>query len=191
MAGKFLDPTAKQSDLESMRSELQSSLTSMSSDLKGIDEGIDTLKGIATETYEMVVDLKYKEGIDLIDSNYDVFLKGLKNYDKAHARFSGFIVELETKASLSFKQQNIRELLSKVAKTRGKAQAKHLATYVFLVRAKYLQIVTAFYLHDNDTERVEGEFSSFNSDVMQLKKLHMELFDEEFEPREPLPWELL
>ena len=43
------------------------------------------MKGIATETYDVVVDIKYKEGIDLIDSNYDVFLRGLKNYDKAHS----------------------------------------------------------------------------------------------------------
>ena len=84
------------------------------------------MKGIATETYDVVVDIKYKEGIDLIDSNYDVFLRGLKNNDKAHGRFSGFIIELETKASLGFKQQNIRELLEKVLKSRRRYQAKYL-----------------------------------------------------------------
>ena len=191
MASNFLDPTAKLSDPKSMRCELQSSLTSISSDLKAVDSNVGALKGMATETYEMVVDLKYKDGIDLIDSNYDVFLKGLKNYDKAHCQFSGFIMELQTKANLSFKQQNIRELLNKVAKTRGRWQAKHLASYVFIVRAKYLQIVTAFHLYDNDTERVEVEFESFNSDVKQLQEIHKELFAEEFQPREPLAWELI
>ena len=184
------EPCTESSDLKSMRCELQSSISSISSDLKTIDKGIGALKSIATETYEMVVDIKHKEGIDLIDSNYDVFLKGLKNYEKAHSRFSGFIVELETKASMSFKEQNIRELLMKVKKNRGKAHAKHLASYVFIVRAKYLQIVTAFYLYDNDTERVEEEFQSFNCDVKQLQKIHKELIGEEFQPREPLDWEL-
>ena len=190
MASRVLNPTTDPFDLKSMRCELQSSLTSISSDLKTIDKDIGALKGIATETYDMVVDLKYKEGIDLIDSNYDVFLKGLKNYEKAHSRFSGFIVELETKASLSFKQHNIRELLKKVMKSKGVVEAKHLASYVFIVRAKYLQIVTAFYLYDNDAERAEVEFESFNSDVKQLQEIHKELFDEEFQPREPLNWEL-
>ena len=191
MASNFLDPNAKLSDPESMRCKLQSSLTSISSDLKTVDNNIGALKDIASETYEMIVDIKYKDGIDLIDSNYDVFLKGLKNYGKAHCQFHGFIMELETKANLSFKQQNIREFLSKVVKTRGKWQAKHLASYVFIVRAKYLQIVTAFYLYDNDTERVEVEFENFNSDVKQLQNIHEELFAEEFQPREPLAWEFI
>ena len=191
MAGNALDPAAKLSDLKTMRSDFQSSISGIASDLKTIDNGVDTLKNIATESYEILVDLKYKEGLDLIDSSYVVFLKGLKNYDKSHGRFSSYIVELETKASLSFKQQNIRDLLYKVEKTRGRIQAKHLASYIFIVRAKYLQIVTAFYIYENDTERVEEEFESFNNDVKQLQAIHKELFDEEFQPREPLAWELI
>ena len=191
LASNVFNPDTELSDIKSMRRELQSTMTDISSDLKSIDSGIDTLKTIATETYEMVVDLKHKEGLDLIDSNYDVFLKGLRNHEKAHSRFSGFIIELETKASLSFKKQNVRELLTKVAKTRGKMHAKQMATYVFIVRAKYLQIITAFYLYDNDRERVEDEFKCFNNDVKQLQEIHKELFAEEFQPREPLAWELV
>ena len=143
MAGSVFNPSAEDSDLTSIRCELQSTISSISSDLKTLDMDIGALKGIATETNEMVVDIKYKEGIDFIDSNYDVFLKGLKNYERTHSRFSSFIVELETKAGMSFKQQNMQQLLEKVAKTRGRAYAKQLASYVLIVRAKYLQIVTA------------------------------------------------
>ena len=74
MASNFLDPNAKLSDPESMRCKLQSSLTSISSDLKTVDNNIGALKDIASETYEMIVDIKYKDGIDLIDSNYDVLM---------------------------------------------------------------------------------------------------------------------
>ena len=189
LAGSVCNPSTEDSDLTSMRCELQSTISSISSDLKTIDINIGAMKGIATETNEMVVDIKYKEGIDFIDSNYDVFLMGLKNYEKTHSRFSSFIVELETKARVSFKQENIQQLLEKVAKSRGKAYAKQLASYVLIVRAKYLQIITAFYLYDNDTERVEEEFKSFNNDVNQLQNIHKQLFDEVFEPREPLGWE--
>ena len=103
LAGSVFNPSTDDSDLTSMRCELQSTISSISSDLKTIDTDIGALKGIATETNEMVVDIKYKEGIDFIDSNYDVFLKGLRNYEKTHSRFSSFIVELETKASMGFK----------------------------------------------------------------------------------------
>ena len=191
MAGDFLDPAVKLSDLKSMRCNLQSSLSGIASDLKTLDNGIAPLKDIAKESYEILVDLKYKEGLDLIDSSYVVFLRGLKNYDKSHSRFSAYIVELETKASLSFKEQNIKELLHKVLKTKGKVQAKHLASYIFVVRAKYLQIVTAFYLYDEELERVEEEFESFNNDVKQLQEIHKQLFAEEFQPREPLTWEFV
>ena len=126
LASNVLNPDTELSDTKSMRSELQSTMVDISSDLKSLDIGIDNLKSIATESYEILVDLKYKEGLDLIDSNYDVFLKGLKNYGRAHNQFSGFLVELQTKANLSFRSQNIIELLSKVQQTRGLARAKHL-----------------------------------------------------------------
>ena len=186
MAGECLNPTAKRSDIKSMRCELQSSLTGISSDLKTIDNDIDILKDLATESYEMLVEINYKKGLNLINSSYHVFLKGLRNYEKTHNEVSGFIFELQTNADTTFKEHNIRELLNKVAKNRGTENAKYLATYVFLVRAKYLQIVTAYYCYDNDKERVEVEFESFKKDVMQLQEIHKELFDVEFCPREPL-----
>ena len=65
LASNVLNPDTELSDIKSMRSELQSTMIDISSDLKSIDSGIDTLKTIATETYEMVVDLKHKEGLDL------------------------------------------------------------------------------------------------------------------------------
>ena len=46
-------------------------------------------------------------------------------------------------------------------------------------------------MYDNDMERVEDEFESFNNDVKQLQAIHKELFSEAFQPREPLAWELV
>ena len=60
LASNVFNPDTELSDIKSMRRELQSTMTDISSDLKSIDSGIDTLKTIATETYEMVVDLKHK-----------------------------------------------------------------------------------------------------------------------------------
>ena len=151
MIGTILNPTDNKLSHEK---ELQSSLETISSDLTTMEKNLSTMKSLATETFEIVVDLKYKEGIDLISSSYNIFLKGLKNFEKTHSRFTGFIVELETKADLSFKDQNIRELLTKVAETKGKQSAKHLATHVFITRAKFLQIVTAYYLYDGGGGRV-------------------------------------
>ena len=52
-------------------------------------------------------------------------------------------------------------------------QAKWHASYLFIVRGKYLQIITAFCLHDNDVKRAEEEFNNFNfkRDVKQLQVL--------------------
>ena len=193
MIGTMFNPPTKVSrvkfEVENKREELQSSLLKISSDLTSIGKNLSTMKSLAMETFEIVVDLKYKEGIDLIDSSYNIFLKGLKNFEKTHTRFTGFIMELETKADLSFKEENIRELLTKAAKSKGKQRAKHLATYIFIVRAKFLQIVTAYYLYDEDTERVEEEFAAFNRDVKILQVMHEKIFGEAFQPREPFNWE--
>ena len=100
-------------------------------------------------------------------------------------------MELETRASLSFEPQNVTELLNKVMKNRGRVQAKWLASYLFIVWAKYLQIITAFCLHDNDVERAEEEFDNFKRDVKHLQESYKELFAEELQPSTPLTWGLI
>ena len=59
-----------------------------------------------------------------------------------------------------------------------------LATYIFVVRAKYLQLLTAFYLFNNVTEKVEQEFQLFQEDVEELQRIHKKVFKVEFAPQD-------
>ena len=175
----------KEKIVDEVKCDVQSSLGSLSTDMGTLDKDLHMMKSLNTKIYELVVDLTYKDGIDLIDSTYQFFLKGLNNFNKTHSHLASFIAELESKAGLSFKARNIAMYLKKVTKTRGRMEAQHLVSYILVVRAKFLQIVTAFYLYDNDMERVELEFRSFNRDVKKLQKIHEELFEESFHPQVP------
>ena len=90
--------------------------------------------------------------------------------------------ELETKAGCSFTAENLEQYLTRVSDLRGKQEAKDLATYVFIVRCKYLHLLTAFYLYLNDTARVDNEFVAFEKDVETLKAIHRRVLSEEFAP---------
>ena len=74
--------------------------------------------------------------------------------------------------------------LTKVAKYRGSDEAMKLATYVFIVRTKYLQLVAAFYLFMNDTDKAAAEFRLYQEDFEELQQIHEKVFQVEFSPQE-------
>ena len=69
------------------------------------------------------------------------------------------------------------------AKSRSRDIVQETFNYVVLVRSKYLLIVTAFYMHRGDFDRVQFEFSSFNEDFRDYTILHEDLFNKKFEPQ--------
>ena len=165
-----------------MQTKLEKSLKDMSGDLKVIDKDLESIKNVSRETYGLVVDIRYKEGMEQIESTYQVFLNGSTNFKNTHTLLKNYIIELETKAGCSFTPENIEQYLNRVSKEKGKQEAKELATYVFIVRAKYLVLISAFYLYMNDKERVDNEFRAFEEDVEQLKTIHRRVLFEEFVP---------
>ena len=164
--------------------QLEMSLRGMTEDLKKIDNDLGPMKDLGRDTYQLVVDIRYKEGMDMIDSAYQVFLRGSKYFKTTHNLLSNYIFELETKAGCTFGSDNIEMYLKRVASIKGHQEAMKLATYVFVVRAKYLQLVTAFYLFINETEKVEQEFKSFEDDVKELERIHKKVFNVDFAPQD-------
>ena len=120
----------------------------------------------------------------MIDSAYQSFLRGASNFKTTHSLLGNYIFELETMAGCTFNRDNIETYLTKVSKWRGTDEAMKLATYVFIVRTKYLQLVAAFYLFMNDTEKADAEFRLYQEDFEELQQIHEKVFQVEFSPQE-------
>ena len=167
-----------------IQTQFEQSMKVMSSDLKTIETELGPIKNLGRETFDLVLDIRYKQGIEMIDSAYQSFLRGASNFKTTHSLLGNFIFELETMAGCTFNRDNIETYLAKAAKSRGSDEAMKLATYVFIVRTEYLQLVTAFYLFMNDTDKADAEFRLYQEDFEELQQIHEKVFQVEFSPQE-------
>ena len=86
------------------------------------------------------------------------------NYQSTHEELKGFIFELQTNATTSFNASNIKEYLTRVTNMPevDVLQAKLLATNILVVRAKYLQLLTTYYIYIRDDDRVQKGQSTYD-----------------------------
>ena len=69
--------------------------------------------------------------------------------------------------------------------------AQQIFKYILVVRSMYLQVVSTYYIYQNDPERVGREFESFNQDFKELCNAFQSVTGDEFKPDEPLTEDLL
>ena len=94
--------------------------------------------------------------------------------------FKNFAFEVQTIANQYLAPPRIKEYLGIVHKDqRGAKAAKATMYYVLLVSAKYLTMMTSYYIQQRDAAGVEKIFSKFNSNFEEYRKLYMEITSEE------------
>ena len=165
-----------------LQMEVQSSFNDISEDLQKVDQDLAETMDLIHETYEIVLDTRYKQGIELIEDAHKIFLKGSHNLKNTIPLFENFMIELQTTAIGSLGPSKVKQYLTALCKLKGVETAKIVFNYIIVVKAKYLQLVSVFYTYRNDLIRVEDEFKCFNSDFEQLQLLHLKLFNEKFNP---------
>ena len=173
MGSSVLDPKPQLSDI---RNELQKSYLSMSAELRKIDNELKLTKKLVDKTFMLTVDTRYKGGFERVESSYETFLNGAKNLKVTLENISAFIFELETEANHCFKPEHIVSYLSMSSEFCSLDESKDIFRYIVFVRAKYLQMVVAFYLYKNDVARVEAEFHAFNDFFEEIVATYLENF---------------
>ena len=165
-----------------IRAELQSSFESMAGDLNNIEVELTETKDLLLQTYLLTLDMRYKKGMERVESTYQSFLEGAHNLEGTLEEFSNFMTELQVEANDSFRPENVKSYLRALSEAKGAEVAKNIPAYIMIVRAKYLQMTTAFYIYKNDTIRVEKEFTWFNEFFERLRDIHVSIFNEELAP---------
>ena len=177
MASSILDPTPQLSDIRNdLFSELQKSFTSMAGELKELDNELKSTKGLVQKTFLLAIDARYKQGIERVEAAYKTFLDGAHNLLDTMENISAFIFELETEANNCFKLEHIKSYLQLSSQFQGLDMSRDIFGYIVFVRAKYLQIITAFYMYKNDEARIEAEFVAFNNFFLWIKGIYHEQF---------------
>ena len=146
----------------------------MSTDLSDLDAELKSMKGLLLKTFLLAVDARYKQGMERVEAAYQTFLNGANDLKATLQRISSFIFELETEANHCFKLEHIESYLSMSSKFRSLDESKDIFRYIVFVRAKYLQMVVAFYLYKNDVARVEAEFHAFNDFFEEIVAMYLE-----------------
>ena len=173
MASGVLDPKPLLSDV---RKELENSLLSMSTELRALDEELKSTKGLVLESFLLALDSRYKRGIERVEAAYKAFLKGANNLEVTLENISSFIFELETEAQHCFNLEHIESYLCMSSKYQSLDTSKDIFRYIVFVRAKYLQMVTVFYIYKNDVARVDVEFIAFNDFFARILDIYQETF---------------
>ena len=173
LASGVLDPKPLLSDI---RKELEYQLQSMSNDLRALDDELKATKGLVLETFLLALDSRYKRGIERVEAAYKAFLIGANNLEVTLENISYFIFELETEANNCFNLEHIESYLCMSSMFQSLDTSKDIFRYIVFVRAKYLQMVAAFYIYKNDVARVNAEFIAFNDFFARIKDMYQETF---------------
>ena len=155
-----------------VKQELQVSARIISKDMLKIESDLYEVKSIVRKTYSLVIDTRYKEGIEKIDAAFQNFIKGSHNLENTFASLANFMFELETNAIQCLNTEKINAYLKAIKETECDEVCDQVFQYIILVRAKYLQISCAYYIFNKDSQRVANEFESFNRDFYQLHQIY-------------------
>lgn len=171
-------------DCAVIKAEVQATATKMSDDMRQIEESLVDVKNIVDHTYQIVRDARYRDGIEKIDGAYQIFLKGSNNLEATITLLENFMYELQVLAVQNLNGQRLREYLKAIQLTEDSNVCRETVKYIMIVRSKYLQLSTVYYIYKNDTDRVALEFETFNREYEELRNIFKNEIGYEFDPEQ-------
>ena len=95
---------------------------------------------------------------------------------------TNYITELRSKKKLFLAPERIEEYLRHIHEQGGSNMCHALMRYVIIVLAKYLQMVVAYDIFNNNVDRVTKHFEDFNSQYSELMEVFSKVTGGKFEP---------
>ena len=152
---------------------VQKSFKDISKKMDVLNNEIKEVKAVAYKTLDLTSGLRYKAGIEKIDAAYETLMDGANNLETTLGLFDNYIIELQTNAKQHLNPDKICEYLCQLKAQKEYGKCAAFFTYTIATRAKYLQMMSLYYIYKNDPQRVEREFSAFNADcVILARTLH-------------------
>ena len=165
--------------LKSQKNEIQSVFKeTLTEEMVSLEEKLKDTKEIIQLTYEVVLDTRYRQAIEYVESAYQNFIEGSHDLESTLELYSSNIINLQTLAINSLSPSKVESYLIALIKSQGLDIAIAAFNYILVVRSKYLQLICTFYMYKNDHIRVEKEYSCFNQHYTEYMKIYENLVNQ-------------
>ena len=169
-------------DFKAIKNEVKDFVLLLDNEMKNIDNDISDIKKIIVRTYSVVLDTRYKDGLEKIASAYHNFFLGVNNLENTLTDLQSFIFELGSIAIQSLDPGKIKEYINAMKVTLDEDEIHSSLKYIILVRSMYLFLSSVYFTYKEDTDRVATEFEKFNNDYNGICKVFREEMGYTFNP---------
>ena len=175
LGSALLDPQPRNSELNNnigaIKNEVQSSFKLIAKDMKKIEDDVSEIKRIVIESH-------YLDGIEQVDASFRAFIDGAQNLEQTFRLMEFHIFELQTNARKSLNPTKVSSYLNSIKETEKIESFQQKFSYVISTKSRYLQLMCAYYIFKNDTDRVGVEFDRFNQEFNILFGVYQEIIAE-------------
>jgi len=170
-------PNEIRDNLSDVKAEVELVMTSLQAFSQSSTKDIHDIKNIVDRTFDLVVDTRYKDGIQLIEAAYAVFIRGTTEKE-----IGSYIFELQTKAELNLASSRVRDYLKIIAEKDGMEKSQKVTEYIVLVKGQFLQIMVHYYISTSRIDMVTAQFEKFNASFKELEAVFEEVTGRPFKP---------
>jgi len=149
---------ASQKVAEEILVKLEDQIEDTRHDLRNIKTSID-------ETLLLVTDQKYKDGLETIDSAYEVFIQ--ESESGQFKEFEHYSFHLKTMAKKYLSLAQVTEYLTIVFGKGGQDRVQNVMDNILVARAKVVLIFVYYNMMKQEKEKVKEYFHSFTKDYEQ------------------------
>ena len=157
-------------DFQRLKLDTSDHFKVISREMRNIEVDVKELKDLVSATFSLIVDQRYKDGIECIEAAYQTFLDGANNLEGTLASFDYYIVEMQTNFNQHLKPGKIDEYFQLILRHHGPEMVREMFDYILVVKGKYLQMMTVYYIFKKDISRVQANFERFNEHYFELKE---------------------
>ena len=172
-------------DLEEVRKQVQDNAKLVAEDMKNLEVDITEIKDVVHMTFKLAIDIRFRESIEEVEAAFDNYLDGAENLETTFKSLENYIYEFQAKGKHALGPEKIRSYLKATLEYYGIDMCHKILNYVLVVRAKYLQLVVAYFTFNIDTNRVTKEFDSFNLYVYQMQYIYKDIVGSNFVLEDP------
>ena len=145
------------------------------------------IKDLYPEVFEGIRNADFKYVINATESAYKSFQNGAYNLPHYFSTKPYYMFYLQNMIEKELNPIRIQEHLDVVHNNYGDEECKQILAYIILLLSKNLQLITAFFLCQNDLKRVVFEFQRFNDFSEKFVIIYHDLTGDEFVTKKVLP----
>jgi len=173
LGASILNPDPSLADLrrteESIKQDIKQHFEEMSSEMKNMLFRLNSIENKIDAVMRMLTDIHYNTGIERIDAAFEIFLEGKQNLENVCQSFN------MTELQMTFKQHcNVDKMFTymKILLEREGRDACELLFEAYLTTAaKYLQLMTICFMFNDEVQRIETLFETFNGNYFKFARM--------------------